>query len=161
YVSVLDDHDHTNKQGLLFSKGTALAATLGGVDRLLAPSVDGATTTWDTALDTVASRLSACIAEHGQDSVALYVSGQLLTEDYYVANKFVKGYLGTANIDTNSRLCMASAVVGHVRAFGEDVVPVEYTDLEQADLVVLVGSNLAWCHPVLMQRILAARAERP
>jgi assimilatory nitrate reductase catalytic subunit len=91
----------------------------------------------------------------------LYVSGQLLTEDYYVANKLMKGYIGTANIDTNSRLCMASAVSGHVRAFGEDVVPVDYQDLESADLLVLVGSNLAWCHPVLMQRIQAERERRP
>jgi assimilatory nitrate reductase catalytic subunit len=83
----------------------------------------------------------------------LYVSGQLLTEDYYVANKLMKGYIGSANIDTNSRLCMSSAVAGHKRAFGEDLVPVCYEDLELADLVVLVGSNTAWCHPILFQRI--------
>lgn len=160
-VSVRGDPDHPANQGRLCSKGAALAATLGTRDRLLEPEVDGVATDWDTALDAVAKRLMACIAEHGRESVALYVSGQLLTEDYYLANKFVKGYLGTANIDTNSRLCMASAVAGHVRAFGEDVVPVEYTDLEQAELIVLVGSNLAWCHPVLMQRIQAARAQRP
>ena len=93
--------------------------------------------------------------------MAFYVSGQLLTEDYYVANKLMKGYIGAANIDTNSRLCMASAVAGHKRAFGEDVVPVSYEDLEQADLVVLVGSNTAWCHPILLQRLLAARERRP
>ena len=90
--------------------------------------------------------------------MAFYVSGQLLTEDYYVANKLMKGYIGSANIDTNSRLCMASAVAGHKRAFGEDVVPVSYDDLEHADLIVLVGSNTAWCHPVLLQRIAARRA---
>ena len=89
--------------------------------------------------------------------MAFYVSGQLLTEDYYVANKLMKGYIGIANIDTNSRLCMASAVAGHKRAFGEDVVPVSYEDLELADLIVLVGSNTAWCHPIILQRILAAR----
>jgi assimilatory nitrate reductase catalytic subunit len=159
-IRVRGDPDHPANRGRLCSKGTALAATLGMEGRLLEPEVDGAATTWDVALDTVAARLSACIAEHGPDSVAFYVSGQLLTEDYYVANKLVKGFIGTANIDTNSRLCMASAVAGHVRAFGEDVVPVEYGDLEQADLIVLVGSNLAWCHPVLMQRILAARQAR-
>jgi NADH dehydrogenase/NADH:ubiquinone oxidoreductase subunit G len=101
----------------------------------------------------VASKFSAIIAEHGPDAVALYVSGQLLTEDYYVANKLMKGYIGSANIDTNSRLCMSSAVAGHKRAFGEDLVPVCYEDLELADLVVLVGSNTAWCHPILFQRI--------
>ena len=100
------------------------------------------------------------IAAHGPDSVAFYVSGQCLTEDYYVANKLMKGFIGSGNIDTNSRLCMASSVAGHVRAFGADVVPGIYEDLELADLVVLVGSNLAWCHPVLFQRLQAARAAR-
>ena len=93
----------------------------------------------------------------GQTASRCYVSGQLLTEDYYVANKLMKGYIGSANIDTNSRLCMASSVAGHKRAFGTDTVPGCYEDLEQADLVVLVGSNLAWCHPVLFQRLVAAR----
>src|SRR5690606_15082227 len=100
------------------------------------------------------------IVRHGPDSVAFYVSGQLLTEDYYVANKLMKGFIGSANIDTNSRLCMSSAVAGHVRAFGEDVVPATYADLDAADLIVLVGSNTAWCHPVVYQRIMAAGAER-
>ncbi len=160
-ISVSGDPDHPANRGRLCSKGTALAATLGGRGRLLQPEVDGARVDWDTALDAVAQRLRACIDTHGPESVALYVSGQLLTEDYYVANKLMKGYIGTANIDTNSRLCMSSAVSGHVRAFGEDVVPVEYSDLDAADLIVLVGSNLAWCHPVLMQRILALREQRP
>src|SRR3546814_8830961 len=78
-----------------------------------------------------------------------------LTEDYYVANKLMKGFIGTANIDTNSRLCMSSAVAGHMRAFGEDVVPATYDDLDAADLFVLVGSNTAWCHPIVYQRIRA------
>jgi len=160
-IAVRGDPDHPANRGRLCSKGTALAATLGEDGRLLQPVVDGSEVDWNTALDAVAGGLRDCIAQHGPESVALYVSGQLLTEDYYVANKLVKGYLGTANIDTNSRLCMASAVVGHQRAFGEDVVPVDYTDLEQADLLVLVGSNLAWCHPVLMQRVQAERARRP
>ena len=97
----------------------------------------------------------------GPNSVALYVSGQMLTEDYYVANKLMKGFVGSANIDTNSRLCMASSVAGHKRAFGADVVPNVYEDIEEADLVVLVGSNLAWCHPVLFQRMERAKAARP
>jgi assimilatory nitrate reductase catalytic subunit len=160
-VTVRGDPEHPANRGRLCSKGTALAATLGEQDRLLQPEVDGMPVDWDAALDAVATRLKACIAEHGPESVALYVSGQLLTEDYYVANKLMKGYIGTANIDTNSRLCMSSAVSGHLRAFGEDVVPVDYDDVEAADLLVLVGSNLAWCHPVLMQRIQAMREQRP
>ena len=94
------------------------------------------------------------------ESVAFYLSGQFLTEDYYVANKLMKGFIGAANIDTNSRLCMASSVAGHVRAFGEDVVPGCYEDIELADLVVLVGSNAAWCHPILYRRLMTARKER-
>src|SRR5690606_27579995 len=107
-------------------------------------------------LDHVAGTLTRTVAEHGPESVAFYVSGQLLTEDYYVANKLMKGFIGAANIDTNSRLCMASSVAGHRRAFGADAVPGNYEDLEAADLVVLVGSNLAWCHPVLHRRLIAA-----
>ena len=97
---------------------------------------------------------------HGPEAIAFYLSGQLLTEDYYVANKLAKGFIGTPHVDTNSRLCMASSVAGHRRAFGADIVPQCYDDLELADLVVLVGSNAAWCHPVLYQRIQMARAER-
>ena len=89
------------------------------------------------------------------------MSGQILTEDYYVANKLMKGFIGSGNIDTNSRLCMASSVAGHKRAFGSDTVPGNYEDLELADLIILVGSNLAWCHPVLYQRIAAAKEARP
>ena len=115
---------------------------------------------WDKALDLVARRFKETIARHGRDSVAFYVSGQLLTEDYYVANKLMKGFIGSGNIDTNSRLCMSSAVAGHVRAFGEDVVPASYEDIDAADLFVLVGSNTAWCHPIVFQRMQAARAAR-
>src|SRR5262249_2367645 len=96
----------------------------------------------------------------GPGAVAFYLSGQLLTEDYYVANKLMKGFIGTANVDTNSRLCMASSVAGHRRAFGADTVPGNYEDLDQADLIVLVGSNAAWCHPVLFQRMLKNKQER-
>ena len=108
----------------------------------------------------MARRFREAIDEHGPDSVAIYASGQILTEDYYVANKLMKGFIGSANIDTNSRLCMASSVAGHKRAFGSDTVPGTYEDLELADLVVLVGSNLAWCHPVLYQRLMSAREQR-
>jgi assimilatory nitrate reductase catalytic subunit len=160
-VSLRGDPEHPANFGRLCSKGSALAETLSLDDRLLYPMVGGKRSDWDSALDLVAARFSQLIAEHGPQAVAFYVSGQLLTEDYYVANKLMKGYFGAANIDTNSRLCMASAVVGHKRAFGADTVPVNYQDLESADLVVLVGSNLAWCHPVLFQRLVAAKAARP
>ncbi len=153
------DPEHPANKGRLCSKGLALGETVGLDERLLAPRVNGTETGWDDALDRVAGQFSGTIAKHGPDSVAFYVSGQLLTEDYYVANKLMKGFIGSANIDTNSRLCMASTVAGHKRAFGSDTVPGTYDDLELADLVVLTGSNLAWCHPVLYQRLAAARAE--
>ncbi|MET0291537.1 MAG: molybdopterin-dependent oxidoreductase, partial [Steroidobacteraceae bacterium] len=160
-VDVRGDPAHPANRGALCSKGTALGATVRPGGRLLEPQIDGREAGWDAALSVVARRFSECIDRYGPDSVAFYVSGQLLTEDYYVVNKLAKGYIGTANIDTNSRLCMASAVAGHQRAFGEDLVPVSYEDLEHAELIVLVGSNLAWCHPVLMQRIRRARELRP
>ena len=159
-LAVRGDPDHPANRGRLCSKGSALGETTGLEGRLLAPQIGGRDTDWDSALSLVANKFKQTIAGHGPDSVALYVSGQLLTEDYYVANKLMKGFIGSANIDTNSRLCMASAVAGHRRAFGTDTVPGTYEDLDQADLVVLVGSNLAWCHPVLHQRLLAAKAER-
>lgn len=160
-VTVRGDPDHPANFGRLCSKGSALAETIDLDGRLLYPEIHGRRTGWDEALDLVASTFSQTIAEHGPDAVAFYVSGQLLTEDYYVANKLMKGFIGSANIDTNSRLCMASSVAGHRRAFGSDTVPGSYEDLELADLIVLVGSNLAWCHPVLYQRIAAAREKRP
>jgi assimilatory nitrate reductase catalytic subunit len=160
-VVVQGDVDHPANAGRTCSKGSALAETLGLEGRLLYPVMDGRRVEWDAALDRVARVFSDTIAQHGPDSVAFYVSGQLLTEDYYVANKLMKGFIGSGNIDTNSRLCMASAVAGHKRAFGSDTVPGVYADLDLADLVVLVGSNLAWCHPVLFQRLMAAKTERP
>jgi len=159
-ASIQGDPDHPANQGRLCSKGTHLGETIGLEGRLLHPTIGKRRTSWDRALDLVAKKFRETIERHGPDSVAFYVSGQLLTEDYYVANKLMKGFIGTANIDTNSRLCMSSAVAGHVRAFGEDVVPVAYEDLEQADLIVLIGSNTAWCHPIVYQRIQAARASR-
>ena len=159
--TISGDPDHPANFGRLCSKGSALGETVGLEDRILHPLIGGAQASWDDALDLVAGRFSDTIREHGPDSVAFYVSGQLLTEDYYVANKLMKGFIGSANIDTNSRLCMASTVAGHKRAFGADLVPGCYEDLEEADLIVLVGSNLAWCHPVLFQRIEAAKQARP
>jgi len=160
-VDVAGDPEHPANLGRLCSKGAALGETVGLEGRLLHPEIGGERTDWDTAISHVAERFATTIAEHGPDSVAFYVSGQLLIEDYYVANKLMKGFIGSANIDTNSRLCMASSVAGHKRAFGSDTVPGTYEDLELADLVVLTGSNLAWCHPVLFQRLQAAREKRP
>ncbi|WP_375282168.1 molybdopterin-dependent oxidoreductase, partial [Pseudooctadecabacter sp.] len=159
--TIKGDPEHPANFGRLCSKGAALGETIDLDGRLLHPMIHGKRADWDTALDLVAAKFSAAIAEHGPESVAFYASGQLLTEDYYVANKLMKGFIGAANIDTNSRLCMASSVAGHKRAFGTDTVPGTYEDLEQADLIVLVGSNLAWCHPVLYQRIAAAKEARP
>lgn len=160
-VSVTGDPHHPSNYGRLCSKGSALAETIDLDGRILHPEIGGRRTSWDEALDLVAENFAAAIAEHGPDSVAFYVSGQLLTEDYYVANKLMKGFVGSANIDTNSRLCMSSSVAGHCRTFGADTVPGTYEDLELADLVILTGSNLAWCHPVLYQRLAAAKERRP
>ena len=151
--------------GRLCSKGSTLGETLGLETRLLHPMLrqpDGAMvrTDWPHALDHAADGFRRIIERDGPDAVAFYLSGQLLTEDYYVANKLMKGFIGSANVDTNSRLCMASTVAGHRRAFGSDTVPGNYSDLDHADLIVLVGSNAAWCHPVLFQRIMRTRAER-
>ncbi|WP_296677464.1 nitrate reductase [Novosphingobium sp.] len=159
-VEIKGDPTHPANFGKLCSKGTHLGETVGLEGRLLHPMIGERQARWDEALDLVAGRMRACIAEHGPDSVAFYVSGQLLTEDYYVANKLMKGFIGSGNIDTNSRLCMASAVAAHNRAFGEDVVPCTYDDLDEADLILLVGSNTAWCHPVIWQRIERARERR-
>ncbi len=160
-TTVQGDPDHPANFGRLCVKGSALAETIGMEGRLLAPRIGGQDVSWDQAAGLVARRFAETIAEYGPNAVALYVSGQILTEDYYVANKLMKGFIGSANIDTNSRLCMASSVAGHRRAFGSDTVPGLYEDVELADLVVLVGSNLAWCHPVLYQRLEAAKTARP
>ncbi len=159
-VEIKGDPDHPANRGKLCSKGTHLGETIGLEGRLLYPEINGLRTGWDEALNAVAKGFRAAIDTYGAESVAIYGSGQLLTEDYYAANKLMKGYIGTANIDTNSRLCMASAVVAHNRAFGEDVVPVSYDDIDAAGLIILVGSNTAWCHPIIWQRIEAARAVR-
>jgi assimilatory nitrate reductase catalytic subunit len=162
---VTGDPDHPANFGRLCSKGFALDETLGLDGRLLYPMLrqDGQQylrVGWDAALATVADGFKRIVERDGPDAVAFYLSGQLLTEDYYVANKLMKGFIGSANVDTNSRLCMASTVAGHVRAFGGDVVPGNYEDLDLADLLVLVGSNTAWCHPVLFQRMVRNRRDR-
>jgi len=162
---IAGDPAHPANFGRLCSKGSALGETLALETRLLHPMLrqaDGrlAQTSWDDALDKVAQGFAATIAKHGPDSVAFYLSGQLLTEDYYVANKLMKGFIGSSNVDTNSRLCMSSTVAGHRRAFGADTVPGTYADLDCADLMILTGSNAAWCHPVLYQRMIANKRTR-
>lgn len=162
---IAGDTEHPANLGRLCSKGSALGETLSQSERLLHPMVRARTgamqrVAWGTALDHVADHFHAIIKEHGPNAVAFYLSGQLLTEDYYVANKLMKGFVGSANVDTNSRLCMSSSVAGHKRAFGADTVPGCYEDLDQADVLVLVGSNAAWCHPVLYQRMLANKQTR-
>jgi len=164
-TEIAGDPRHPANLGRLCSKGSALGETLSFDGRLLHPMVqeaDGgmAQVSWDAALVRVAFGFRDVIDRHGPNAVAFYVSGQLLTEDYYVANKLMKGFIGSANIDTNSRLCMASSVAGQRRAFGSDTVPGSYEDLDEADLLVLVGSNAAWCHPVLFQRMVKNRRER-
>lgn len=158
---VRGDKAHPANFGRLCSKGLALAETITNKGKLLTPSIDGQQASWDKAVDYVANGFLDTIKKYGPDSVAFYVSGQLLTEDYYVANKLIKGFIGSANIDTNSRLCMSSSVAGHKRAFGSDTVPNCYEDFELAELIVLIGSNLAWCHPVLYQRLKAAKEVNP
>ncbi|MGU5528311.1 nitrate reductase [Aeromonas caviae] len=155
------DEQHPANGGALCVKGASLLESLAFPDRLLYPRWMGQRIGWEEALDTLAERFAAILAESGPDAIGIYLSGQLTTEDYYVANKLMKGYLGSANVDTNSRLCMSSAVVAHQRAFGEDLVPACYEDLELADLVVLTGANTAWTHPVLFRRLQQARARRP
>src|SRR5712671_6013535 len=164
-AAISGDPEHPANFGRLCSKGSALGETLSPDSRLLYPMIRCSKGTmervaWGDALDHVAHRFKHIVARDGPDAVAFYLSGQLLTEDYYVANKLMKGFIGSANVDTNSRLCMASSVAGHRRAFGADTVPGCYEDLDEADLLVLVGSNAAWCHPVVFQRMLADKLER-
>src|ERR1700760_823363 len=164
-AAISGDPEHPANFGRLCSKGSALGETLALDDRLLHPMIRCSKgrmerVAWSDALDHVAHRLQHILARDGAKAVAFYLSGQMLTEDYYVANKLMKGFIGSANVDTNSRLCMASSVAGHRRGFGADTVPGCYEDLDEADLLVLVGSNAAWCHPVLFQRALANKQKR-
>jgi assimilatory nitrate reductase catalytic subunit len=164
-VTVVGDPAHPANLGRLCSKGSALGETLGLGSRVLHPLQRNDAggydrVSWDVALDAVAEGMRAIIERDGPEAVAFYLSGQLLTEDYYVANKLMKGFIGSPHVDTNSRLCMSSTVAGHKRVLGSDTVPGNYEDLDSADLIVLVGSNTAWCHPVLFRRMQQNRTER-
>ena len=160
-VSLVGTADHPANNGKLCVKGSNLLNTIDLTGRLLAPEIANEQVDWNKAISHVADTFSDIIKEHGPDAVAFYVSGQILTEDYYIANKLMKGYIGSGNIDTNSRLCMSSAVSAYKRAFGEDVVPCTYQDLEQTELLLITGSNAAWTHPVLYQRIERAKKINP
>ncbi|MEY2618472.1 MAG: hypothetical protein RL522_1474 [Pseudomonadota bacterium] len=170
-TGVRGDPDHPANFGRLCTKGTTLALTasapLARQARLMHPmrrAARGDTPqriTWDDALDTATRTFARVIADHGPDAVGFYVSGQLLTEDYYVFNKLAKGLIGTNNIDTNSRLCMSSAVAGYKLTLGADAPPACYEDIDHADCLFIVGSNTAWAHPILFRRIEEAKARRP
>jgi len=160
-VAVKGDENHPSNFGRLCVKGSSLHETVASSGRILTPKIQGEDSSWEQATSMVAQHFKETIAEHGPDSVAFYVSGQILTEDYYVVNKLMKGFVGSANVDTNSRLCMASASVAHKRAFGEDVVPGCYEDLEKADVIFIVGSNPAYAHPIVYQRIVKVKEDNP
>lgn len=166
-LGVAGDPAHPANFGRLCSKGSSLHLSGDPAARALRPELRLAkglarsATDWDTALEHAAERFATTLAEHGPDSVAFYVSGQLLTEDYYAFNKLARALVGTHNIDSNSRLCMSSAVVGYKRSLGADAPPCSYEDIEQADCVLIVGSNMAFAHPVLFRRLEAAKTQRP
>jgi assimilatory nitrate reductase catalytic subunit len=166
-VSVRGDPDHPANYGKLCSKGATLHLTTRAGGRLTMPQIREARNaeridaTWDAALSLVADRFASIIREHGPDAVAFYGSGQLLTEDYYAFNKLARAVVGTNNIDTNSRLCMSSAVAGYKATLGADAVPTCYEDIDHADLLFIAGSNAAWTHPIVFRRIEAAREKNP
>ncbi|HEX4842885.1 MAG TPA: molybdopterin-dependent oxidoreductase [Limnobacter sp.] len=170
-TEVKGDPDHPANLGKLCSKGSKLAQTaqanVHGQVRAAQPMLRiqreqrPQATDWDTALNFTAKEFARLIATYGPDSVAFYISGQLLTEDYYVFNKLAKALIGTNNVDTNSRLCMSSAVSGYKRTLGADAPPCSYEDLSLADCVMIAGSNMAYAHPVAFRRLEAARAANP
>ena len=167
-LQVEGDKDHPVNKGMLCSKGMNLHYTaMDTSDRLLYPemrynkNLPRQRVSWDQALERTAAVFKTFIEKYGPDSVAFYASGQCLTEEYYVINKLIKGFIGSNNIDTNSRLCMSSAVVGYKMSLGEDSVPVSYNDIEIADCIFIAGANPAWCHPILWRRIEAARELNP
>ncbi|WP_462219776.1 molybdopterin-dependent oxidoreductase [Ferruginibacter sp.] len=167
-ITVKGDESHPVNKGMLCSKGMNLHHTVNDKsDRLLFPqmrynkNMPLQRVSWDAALERTAAVFKTFIEKYGPDSVAFYASGQCLTEEYYVVNKLIKGFIGSNNIDTNSRLCMSSAVVGYKMSLGEDSVPVSYDDLELCDTIFVAGANPAWCHPILWRRVEAAREKNP
>ncbi|WP_338398488.1 molybdopterin-dependent oxidoreductase [Persicobacter psychrovividus] len=167
-LSVEGNEDYPVNRGMLCSKGMNLHHVVADqTDRLLHPmmrwhkAMPRQRVRWDQAIDRMAAVFKSTIAKHGPDSVGFYVSGQCTTEEYYLANKLAKGFLKTNNLDTNSRLCMSSAVVGYKKALGEDAVPIAYADIELADTFLITGANPAWCHPILFRRLEQHKAAQP
>src|SRR3954471_8290522 len=170
-TGVRGDPDHPANFGRLCTKGSTLhltaADSITKQVRLLHPmrrehrAERPVRVTWDSALDFAAETFAQIIAEYGPDSVAFYISGQLLTEDYYVFNKLAKGLIGTNNVDTNSRLCMSSAVAGYKATLGADAPPACYEDIDDAECIFIAGSNTAFAHPILFRRIEDAKARNP
>ena len=167
-VTVTGNPDYPVNRGALCSKGLNLQYTVNDrSDRLLHPQMRYSRSRplqrvgWEEALQRTAAVFKTFIAQYGPESVAFYASGQCLTEEYYVLNKLMKGFIGSNNLDTNSRLCMSSAVVGYKMALGEDSVPVCYDDIELADCFLVAGANPAWCHPILWRRVEAHKAANP
>jgi anaerobic selenocysteine-containing dehydrogenase len=166
-TKVKGDPAHPSSLGDVCAKAVHLPPALRTPDRLLAPHLRSRRDTthervpWDLALRFTADRLRDIVAAHGPDAIAFYASGQLTTEEYYVAGKLAKGFLGTNNFDTNSRLCMASAAVGYTRSLGADGPPASYEDLDAADCVLLVGTNAAECHPILFKRLRRRKLAAP
>ncbi len=167
-LSVEGDPDYPVNQGMLCSKGMNLNHVVQDTsDRLLFPQMRWSRNqelqrvSWDQALERAAAVFSSIIKRHGPDSVGFYVSGQCTTEEYYLANKLTKGFIKTNNIDTNSRLCMSSAVVGYKKVLGGDTVPICYDDIELADCFLITGANPAWCHPILFRRLEKHKEKNP
>ncbi|SHG11209.1 ferredoxin-nitrate reductase [Fodinibius roseus] len=167
-IEITGDESHPANKGMLCSKGMNLHYTVSDhSDRLLHPQMRWARgqprrrVDWDTALDRAAAVFGTFIDKYGPDSVGFYVSGQCLTEEYYTVNKLAKGFVGTNNIDTNSRLCMSSAVAGYKKSLGEDSPPISYDDIELANCFFITGANPAWCHPILFRRIEAHKEKDP
>jgi ferredoxin-nitrate reductase len=167
-LHVEGDKDHPVNKGMLCSKGMNLHYTVMDTsDRLLYPemrynkNMPRQRVSWDQALERTAAVFSTIIEKFGPEAVAFYASGQCLTEEYYVVNKLIKGFIGSNNIDTNSRLCMSSAVAAYKKSLGEDSVPVCYDDIELTDCIFVAGANPAWCHPILWRRVEAAKAANP
>ena len=170
-TGVRGDPEHPANFGRLCTKGSTLHLTADRTiamhTRLLQPQLRArrdeprAVVGWDTALDTAADRFATIVKTHGPDAVGFYISGQLLTEDYYVFNKLAKGLIGTNNVDTNSRLCMSSAVAGYKQTLGADAPPACYDDLNHAATLFIAGSNTAFAHPILYRRIEDAKRANP
>ncbi len=164
---VKGDPQHPANLGMICAKGGTLAEMMRAPGRALHPLMRAdrgkkfVQAGWDSALDRIAQKIRSTVEAHGPDSFAFYISGQLLSEDYYVINKFAKGFVGTNNVDSNSRLCMAGAVVGYGLSLGSDGPPCSYADIELADCILITGANMAECHPVLFQRIRQHKLKNP